>query len=43
MARCSAEEPPLKSVGERLVACHLYDSAAAGLEDRLPAFSRRLA
>jgi oligopeptide/dipeptide ABC transporter ATP-binding protein len=25
MERCSGEEPRLKSMGERLVACHLYD------------------
>jgi oligopeptide/dipeptide ABC transporter ATP-binding protein len=25
MARCSGEEPALKVMGERLVACHLYD------------------
>jgi oligopeptide/dipeptide ABC transporter ATP-binding protein len=29
MARCGEAEPPLASVGGRLVACHLYDAAVA--------------
>jgi len=29
MARCGEAEPPLASVGGRLVACHLYDAAGA--------------
>jgi len=41
MARCSAEEPLLRTAHDRLVACHLYDAAA--VEDDLPARSRRLA
>jgi oligopeptide/dipeptide ABC transporter ATP-binding protein len=29
MARCAKEAPPLAALGERLVACHLYDGAPA--------------
>jgi len=39
MARCSDDEPRLRMVGERLIACHLYDGADAGPE----AHSGRLA
>jgi hypothetical protein len=28
MPRCAQQEPMLADVGGRLVACHLYDSAA---------------
>jgi oligopeptide/dipeptide ABC transporter ATP-binding protein len=43
MARCSADEPRLGTAHGRLVACHLYDSVAAGVETTHQGNSRRLA
>jgi hypothetical protein len=35
MAECAEREPPLAAVEGRLVACHLYEQAAAGLPAEL--------
>jgi oligopeptide/dipeptide ABC transporter ATP-binding protein len=43
MTRCSVEEPRLGTAHDRLVACHLYDGVAAGLETAHQGNSRRLA
>ena len=43
MARCSDDEPRLGTAHDRLIACHLYDGAAAGVETAHQGKARRLA
>ena len=36
MGRCGAEEPQLRDIGGRIVACHLYDAAVAASRPAMP-------